>query len=258
MPDLNEKTAIITGGANGIGRAAAKIFIAAGAKVLIVDCDEQQLQAVAKEIDSDRLHYFSADLRRNADIKAYSEFAEKTLGHIDMAVLNAGICGENTPLEEYPEAVFDELLQINLKAVWLGLRAVVPMMKQQKSGSIVMTSSIQGLSAVPGTTAYTTAKHALVGMMKGAALELAPFNIRVNTIHPGYVATPMMDRIHRDVMPDAPQEFEKAIAATVPMKRYAKAEEIAQMILFLASDDSSYSTGSTFNADGGLLAAMPG
>jgi 3alpha(or 20beta)-hydroxysteroid dehydrogenase len=94
-------------------------------------------------------------------------------------------------------------------------------------------------------------------MMKGAALELAPFNVRVNTVHPGYVATPMMDSIHRAVMPDAPEEFETTIARTIPMQRYARAEEIAQLLLFLASDRSSYSTGNCFTADGGLLAALP-
>src|SRR5690606_21097299 len=144
---------------------------------------------------------------------------------------------------DYPEALFDEVLAINLKAVWLGLRAVVPAMKARGRGSIVFTSSIQGLSALPGTTAYTTSKHALVGMMRGAALELAPHGVRVNTVHPGYVATPMMDNIHRMVSPDAPERFEAAIAQTIPMKRYARAEEVAELMLFLASDASSYSTG---------------
>jgi NAD(P)-dependent dehydrogenase (short-subunit alcohol dehydrogenase family) len=161
------------------------------------------------------------------------------------------------PLEEYPETLFDEVLAVNLKAAWLGLRAVVPGMKARKRGSIVFTSSIQGLAALPGTTAYTTSKHALVGLMKGAALELAPHKVRVNTVHPGYVATPMMDNIHKMVMPDAPELFEAAIAETVPMQRYAQAEEIARLMLFLASDDSAYSTGACFAADGGILAALP-
>jgi NAD(P)-dependent dehydrogenase (short-subunit alcohol dehydrogenase family) len=160
-------------------------------------------------------------------------------------------------MEQYPETLFDEVLALNLKAIWLGMRAVIPAMKAQQSGSIVLTSSIQGLSALPGTTPYTASKHALVGLMKGAALELAPHKVRVNTVHPGYVATPMMDNIHNMVMPDAPAEMQAAISQSIPMKRYAQPEEIARLMLFLASDDSSYSTGGCFTADGGILAALP-
>lgn len=257
MGRLDSKTAIITGGASGMGRAAAELFVAEGARVLIVDRDESLLKAVSAAINSDRLLHYVADLRRPADIADYSKFALDRFGRVDAAVFNAGICGMNTPLETYPEELFDEVLAVNLKAVWLGMRAVVPAMKAQQGGSIVFTSSIQGLSALPGTTAYTTSKHALVGMMKGAALELAPFKVRVNTVHPGYVATPMMDSIHKAVMPNAPEQFEAAIAQTIPMQRYARAEEVAQLMLFLASDESSYSTGGCFTADGGLLAALP-
>lgn len=258
MTSLDNKAAIITGGASGMGRAAAKVFAENGASVLIVDRDEEQLKAAESEIGSDKLFSFCADLTQRVDIEAYTHYALEQFGQVDIAVLNAGICGPNTPLEDYPEEVFDEVLQINMKAVWLGMKALVSPMKRQGGGSIIMTSSIQGLAALPGTTAYTTSKHALVGMMKGAALELAPHNIRVNCVHPGYVATPMMDRIHKMVQPDAPEEFEQAIASTVPMNRYARAEEIAGLMLFLGSDESSYSTGSSFVADGGLLAALPG
>jgi NAD(P)-dependent dehydrogenase (short-subunit alcohol dehydrogenase family) len=257
MGRLQNKTALITGGASGIGQATALLFLAEGARVLIVDRDEGALENAVKAANSDKITSFSADLRDSSHIAAYSRHAEAHLGAIDIAVFNAGICGANMPLEDYPEALFDEVLAVNLKAAWLGLRAVVPGMKERKRGSIIFTSSIQGLAALPGTTAYTTSKHALVGMMKGAALELAPHKVRVNTIHPGYVATPMMDNIHKMVMPDAPHLFEAAIAETVPMQRYASADEIAKLILYLASDDSSYSTGACYAADGGILAALP-
>jgi NAD(P)-dependent dehydrogenase (short-subunit alcohol dehydrogenase family) len=257
MNRMQNKTALITGGASGMGRAAAELLVAEGCQVLIVDRDESLLKTVSESIDSERLLYYVADLRQSSDIDDYSKFALDRFGRLDAAIFNAGICGMNTPLETYPEALFDEVLAVNLKAVWLGMRAVVPTMKAQLSGSIVFTSSIQGLAALPGTTAYTTSKHALVGMMKGAALELAPFKVRVNTVHPGYVATPMMDSIHKAVMPKAPEQFAAAIAQTIPMKRYAQAEEVARLLLFLASEESSYSTGGTFTADGGLLAALP-
>jgi len=257
MGRLDNKTTLITGGASGIGRAAALLFLAEGARVVIVDRDELALEAVIKEANSEKITGYCADLRDSSAVDTCSREALATLGPIDVAIFNAGICGANMPLEEYPEALFDEVLAVNLKAAWLGLRAVVPGMKERKRGSIIFTSSIQGLAALPGTTAYTTSKHALVGMMKGAALELAPHNIRVNTIHPGYVATPMMDKIHKMVMPAAPQQFEALIAKTVPMQRYATAEEIAKLMLFLASDDSTYSTGACYAADGGILAALP-
>ena len=253
----SKMTAIVTGAGSGIGSAAALLLVAKGGQVLAVDRDEAGLQQLQLQTGSDALVTFGADLRSSVDITNYSTFALDRFGHVDAALLNAGICGINTNLEDYPEAVFDEVMAVNLKAVWLGMRALVPAMKERRRGSIVLTSSIQGLSALPGTTAYTTSKHALVGMMKGAALELAPFNVRVNTIHPGYVATPMMDSIHRAVSPDAPQQFEATIARTIPLQRYARAEEIAQLQLFLASDRSSYSTGNCFAADGGLLAALP-
>lgn len=254
---MNTKTAIITGAASGMGKAAAQLFIAEGYKVVAVDRDEALLNLLVEETGSEQLLTFVADLRKPQDIADYSAFAFERCGHIDAALFNAGICGMNTPLEDYPEALFDEVLAINLKAVWLGMRAVVPAMKARKRGSIVFTSSIQGLSALPGTTAYTTSKHALVGMMKGAALELAPFNVRVNSVHPGYVATPMMESIHKAVMPEAPEKFEAAIARTIPMQRYASATEVAKLMLFLASEAASYCTGACFAADGGLLAALP-
>lgn len=257
MGKMHGKTAIITGGASGIGRAAAELFADEGCRLLLVDKDEALLQTLVASFPTNQVSCFVADLREPQQIADYSRYALEQLGHIDAAVFNAGICGANLPMEEYPEALFDELVAVNLKAVWLGMRAVIPSMKARRSGSIVLTSSIQGLSALPGTTPYTASKHALVGLMKGAALELAPHRVRVNTVHPGYVATPMMAAIHNMVMPEAPAAMQAAIAQSIPMKRYATAEEIARLMLFLASDDSTYSTGGCFSADGGILAALP-
>jgi NAD(P)-dependent dehydrogenase (short-subunit alcohol dehydrogenase family) len=247
MAKMHGKTAIITGAASGIGRAAAILFAEAGCRLLLVDKDEAPLKALAANLNTSQVGYFVADLRQPRQISHYSHFALALWGRIDAAIFNAGICGVNMPMEQYPETLFDEVLALNLKAIWLGMRAVIPAMKAQQSGSIVLTSSIQGLSALPGTTPYTAS----------AALELAPHKVRVNTVHPGYVATPMMDNIHNMVMPDAPAEMQAAISQSIPMKRYAQPEEIARLMLFLASDDSSYSTGGCFTADGGILAALP-
>lgn len=257
MGRLTDKVALITGAANGIGRGAAEVFLEEGAKVVLIDRDARHLQDFAEQCSGKSVSTVCADLKDDAVHEACVKQILAQHGSIDIAVFNAGMEGVNMPLEEYPVALFDEVLALNMRAVWLGMRAVIPVMKQKGKGSIILTSSVQGLAAIGGTTAYTTSKHALVGMMKGASLELAPHNVRVNAVHPGFVATPMMDRIHTAVIPENPENFEKLLSASVPMKRYATAREIGKLMAFIASDDASYSTGSSFIADGGLLAALP-
>jgi len=259
---LLNKVAFITGAAGGIGLAAAKLFLQEGASVIMADRDADLLEDARASMEEltnaeGSFNLVKTDVTSQQEIEQTVSHIQRKFNRIDIAVLNAGIPGANMPLEDYPVELFDQVMAVNMRGVWLGMRAVIPLMKQQQGGSIIMTSSIQGLSALPGTTAYTTSKHALVGMMKGAALELAEFGIRVNAIHPGYVETPMMEAIHHTVVPDAPEKFQASIASSVPMGRYAKADEIARLMLFLASHESSYSTGSSFLADGGILAALP-
>ena len=257
MNRLDNKVAFITGAASGIGRATAELFLEEGAFVVLADSDTDTLAAAVSELDAGKTATVVLDATSQVQVEEAVSFTLEKFGRLDIAILNAGVAGANMPLEDYPVELFDEVMAINMRGVWLGMRAVIPAMKAQGSGSIIMTSSIQGLSALAGTTAYTTSKHALVGMMKGAALELAGHGVRVNTVHPGYVETPMMDAIHHAVAPGAPESFQQALSASVPMGRYARAEEIARLILFLGSDESSYSTGSSFVADGGILAALP-
>jgi NAD(P)-dependent dehydrogenase (short-subunit alcohol dehydrogenase family) len=249
---LKGKVAVITGGAGGLGRAAGALFVREGASVLLVDREGAGVEQAAKEIGGSAAA-FVADVASPEQVNAYTREAENRFGGLDIALLNAGIVGVNQPLEDYPLEVFDQLMAVNVRGVWLGLRAAIAPMKRRGGGSIVITSSIQGLSALPQTSGYTTSKHAVVGMMKGASLELAKHHIRVNCIHPGMTDTPMMDRIHE--ASGAPKEMLAAVSATIPMRRYAQAEEIARLMLFLASDDSSYSTGASFVADGGILAS---
>jgi len=256
MGRLKDKIAVITGGAGGIGRAAARLFVEEGASVMLVDRSAEALAEASGAIGGDRIAVHVADVTDPDQVEAYTQAVVDRFGGLDVALLNAGITGPSSLLESYPLESFDEVMGINVRGVWLGLRAAIPRMKSRGVGSIVMTSSIQGLAAMPGTTGYTTSKHAVVGMMKGAALELAGHNIRVNAINPGFVATPMMDRIHRSSAPDAPERVEAALSATVPLKRYAAAEEIARLMLFLASDESAYCTGACYLADGGSLASF--
>ena len=255
MARLHGKVAVITGGAGGMGRAAARLFVDQGARVFLVDRDAAELDRVIAEIGSENAAGMAADVTDPAAVEAYTRAAAERFGGLDIALLNAGITGPNTLLEDYPLEVFDQVLSVNVRAVWLGLRAAIPFLKARGSGSIVITSSIQGLSAMPGTSGYTTSKHAVVGMMKGAALELARHRIRVNAIHPGFADTPMMHRIHQSSAPDDPQSVAQALSATVPLRRYATAEEIAYLMLYLASDESGYCTGASYPIDGGFLAA---
>jgi NAD(P)-dependent dehydrogenase (short-subunit alcohol dehydrogenase family) len=252
MNRLQGRVAVITGGAGGIGRAAGALFVSEGASVLLVDLPGSGVEGAAREIGG-AVAAFAADVTDSLQVDAYMREAEDRFGGVDIAVLNAGIEGVYKPLEEYPPETFARVLAVNVGAVWLGLRASIRALRRRGGGSVVITSSIQGSSALPYTSAYTTSKHAVIGMMKGAALELAKDNIRVNCIVPGMTDTPMMDRIHG--ASGAPDQMAAAVRATIPMRRYARPEEIARLMLFLASQESSYCTGSIYAADGGILAS---
>lgn len=252
MSRLNGKIAVITGGAGGIGRAAGAMFVREGAAVLLVDRPGSGVAAAARDIGG-AVAGFEADVTESSQVDAYMGEVEKRFGGLDIALLNAGIEGVYRPLEEYPPETFAQVMAVNVGAVWLGLRAAVGPLRRRGGGSVVITSSIQGAAALPCTSAYTTSKHAVIGMMKGAALELAKDRIRVNCVIPGMTDTPMMDRIHQ--ASGAPEQMAATVRATIPMRRYARAEEIARLMLFLASDESSYCTGSTYAADGGILAS---
>jgi NAD(P)-dependent dehydrogenase (short-subunit alcohol dehydrogenase family) len=252
MSRLNGKVAVITGGAGGIGRAAGALFAREGASVLLVDRPGSGVAHAARDIGA-AVAAFEADVTDSSQVEAYMREAEKRFGGLDIALLNAGIEGVYQPLEEYPPETFAQVMAVNVGAVWLGLRAAVGPLRRRGGGSIVITSSIQGTSALPCTSAYTTSKHAVIGMMKGAALELGKHHIRVNCVIPGMTDTPMMDRIHQ--ASGAAEQMAAAVRATIPMRRYARADEIARLMLFLASDESSYCTGSTYAADGGILAS---
>lgn len=246
---LAGKRAIVTGGASGVGKATADLFRAQGAQVVTVDLAP----------DSHEMS-FVADVSDPAQVEAYTQFGLEKLGGLDVLILNAGITGPNISIEDYPIDQFDAVMNVNVRAAWLGLRAAIPALKKrgpdEAGGSVILTSSIQGVAAMPGTSGYTTSKHALVGLAKGAALELAPFRVRVNAVHPGYVDTPMMDEIHGNIAPEDPQAAHRALADTVPMRRYASTNEVAHLMLYLASDEAAYSTGGSFGIDGGLAAGF--
>lgn len=251
---LQGKYAIITGGAGGIGKATAKLFLSEGiAGVLLVDLSEKSLEETKKELADKRVHTYAANVSKAAEVKAYTGKAMELFGKLDIVFLNAGTEGVVKTLTEYTEEEFDLVMNVNVKGVWLGLKYSFPQM-EKNGGSIIITSSVAGLTGTPKMVAYTTSKHAVIGTMRVAAKEGAPFNIRVNTIHPGPVENRMMRSLEEQMAPGAGAEVKKGFEGMVPLGRYAVNEDIANMAAYLASDHAKYITGATFVVDGGFSA----
>ena len=251
---LEEKVAIITGGAGGIGAAAAERFLQEGAYVLLVDLDEDALAETCTRLGSNRVSYLVGDVTQAADNQAMVDTATQRYGGLDAFLANAGIEGDVASLLDYPEQRFDELMAINVKGPFLGLRAAIPAMLRRGGGSIIITSSIAGLTGAPRLAPYATSKHAVIGLMRSAAKEFAPEGIRVNTVNPSPVNTRMMRSIEQGLSPDEPEQAVQVLTAGIPMRRYAEPQDIANVMLFLASDESAFITGSVYSADGGSAA----
>jgi 3alpha(or 20beta)-hydroxysteroid dehydrogenase len=252
MKKLDGKVAIITGGSGGIGAATAKRFIEEGAKVLLVDLKEGPLEEVAAELGASAA-ICAADVSRPEDAERYVKEAAQRFGGVDVVFANAGIEGKVASLVDATPEDFERVLAVNVRGAWLSIKYGVPEMIRRGKGSIVITSSIAGLIGSPGLGPYVTSKHAVIGLSRSAALELAPHNIRVNTVHPGPIENRMMRSIEEQASPGDPAAVKSGFLNQVPLKRYGTNEEIAAMVTFLASDESSYSTGGIFVADGGFV-----
>ncbi len=251
MDRLKNKVAIITGGGSGIGAATSVLFAQNGAKVMITGNKEEEIKRVAGQIEQTHgagvVSYAVHDISKEADWKTVVEKTLARFGKIDILVNNAGISGNLfIPLQERTQEEFALVLAVNLTGTFLGIKTVVPHLK--RGGSIVNTSSIAGITGNAGGFAYTASKGGQRLLTKGAAIELAEQGIRVNSVHPGYVDTPMV----RDLK--EAQAFKEESIASTPMKRGAAPEEIAQGILFLASDEASFVTGAELIMDGGFTA----
>lgn len=251
MERLKDKVAIITGGAGGIGKATAKLFLQEAAKVVIVDRNKEVLEKASFELDHENLSYCVADVANADENEKFVEHTLEVYDKVDIFFANAGIEGTSKPIAEYPEEIFDKVIAVNLKGVWLGCKHVIP--KMREGGSVMITSSVAGLNGFAGLGAYVATKHAIIGIMRVAALENAKRKIRVNTIHPGPVNNDMMRRIEKDMNPGNPDDVMKGFEATVPFGRYVELSEIADMALFLASDESKSVTGCIHVVDGGML-----
>jgi NAD(P)-dependent dehydrogenase (short-subunit alcohol dehydrogenase family) len=254
MNDLQGRVAVVTGGGAGIGFATVKRFLGAGAKVLLVDLRQTDVDTALTRLDSKSTAGFAGDVSIGNVNEEAMRKAVETFGAIDVVVLNAGIEGVVKPLLDYPESDFDRVLAVNLKGVFLGIREAAPHLHRRGGGSIVVTSSTAGLIGAPGRAAYVASEHAVLGLVKVAAIELAPLKIRVNAIAPGAVENRMMRSVEEQTAAGHPEEVKAVFNAHVPMARYGHNEEIAELALFLASTRSSYSTGGVFVADGGSMA----
>lgn len=243
MTRLEGKVAIITGAAQGMGATHARRFIVEGAKVILTDLNEEKGKALADELGENAL-FVKQNVTKAEQWKEVVEKAEDVFGHVNVLVNNAGITAAKSILDTTEEE-YRRIVDINQVSVFLGIKAVIPSMQKAGGGSIVNISSINGI--VGGAVGYTDTKFAVRGLTKAAAMECTHYGIRVNSVHPGVIATPMV--VQEDTKA-AVEEFAKHI----PLKRVAKPEEVTNMVLFLASDESSYATGAEFIVDGGLTA----
>lgn len=245
MGKLDGKVAIITGAAQGIGAETAKLFIEEGAYVVLTDIQDEKGKKIADALGS-RALFMHHDVSIRKAWENIVKETEKQFGYIDILVNNAGIVIQK-PLEETTDEDFHKTYMVNQFGVYLGMMIVYPSMTHKEKGSIINISSTSGFRGKAGLMAYNGTKFAIRGMTKSAALEFASKNIRVNSVHPGFIHTPMtLDNISDEYK-------EKAIKDT-PLNRGGEPIEVAKLILFLASDDSSFSTGSEFITDGGRLA----
>jgi NAD(P)-dependent dehydrogenase (short-subunit alcohol dehydrogenase family) len=217
--------------------------------------NEAALAAAVKAAGGGNAAYIVADVSKPEDNDRLIKAAEQKFGGIDAFVANAGVEGATASIVDYPVDAFDQVMAINVRGVFLGLKHAIPALKKRGGGSIIITSSIGGIKARgQGNSAYVASKHAEIGLMRTASAECAPFNIRVNCVLPGPTDTRMMRNIEEGRSPGAPEKTRDAILAGLPLKRYGTAEEIARLMLFLVSDESSICTGGIYAADGGLSA----
>lgn len=247
---------VITGGAGAIGIATARAFLNDGAQVLLVDRDDNALHVAREQLrDSGDVHTAVADVTVEADVARFVSEAVANLGGIDVFFNNAGIEGRMRPIIETAVEDFDKVMAVNVRGVFLGLKHVLPVMLAQGSGSVINTSSEAGLNGASSLGDYVASKHAVTGLTKAAALEVARGGVRVNSIHPSPVNTPMMRRLESAWNEDAPESVKEEFESKSPMGRYSDPSEIANVVVFLGSDRASFVNGAQIRIDGGNGAA---
>jgi NAD(P)-dependent dehydrogenase (short-subunit alcohol dehydrogenase family) len=249
--EFNDKVCIITGGAGSIGLASARRMYDAGGRIMLVDLSLDNLGAAKANFeDQDRVATYKADVSDSAQTQNYISEAVSKWGKIDVLFANAGFSGTSAPITNYPDDVFDKVMAVNVRGSFLACKYALPEMND--GGSIIITSSIMGVTARPGSIAYITSKHAVIGLMRGVAKEAAPRNIRVNVLAPGPVDNAFQLEIEERSSKASGTNVTEMLNNWISLGRHASPEEIANTAYFLASNQSSFSTGSVFMADGGM------
>jgi NAD(P)-dependent dehydrogenase (short-subunit alcohol dehydrogenase family) len=248
---MQNKVCVVTGGAGSIGAASAKLLRHEGAKVMLIDLSEPALKKIAADIGGGAdVTWFAADVTKSDQVRNAMASAVAQFGKIDVLFSNAGNFGTVAPIAEYPEEVFDSVLAVHVRGAFLCAKYAVPHMND--GGSIIITSSVAGVTGDPGVYGYITAKHTQVGLMRVLAKELAGRNIRVNTVHPGPVDNAFQLNVEQKLGAIIGRDGTQFFNEIIPLHRHVQAEEVARSVLFLASDASSFTTGCLLMVDGGM------
>lgn len=249
---LNDKTCVVTGGAGSLGLAAARLLLQEGARVMLIDHREAELRRAADGLGSAAVAVAVADVTSSDSVRAAIEATVAQFGLIDVLFSNAGNFGTVKPISEYPLEVFEAVYSVHVKGAFLMCKHAVPNMND--GASIIITSSVAGTRGDPGVYGYITAKHAQVGLMRCLAKELAPRRIRVNTIHPGPIQNDFQHRVEHDLSEIIGRNATEFFDSQIPLGRHATADEVARSVVYLASEQSSFTTGAMLMVDGGMSA----
>jgi NAD(P)-dependent dehydrogenase (short-subunit alcohol dehydrogenase family) len=252
MNRLEGRVCVVTGGAGSVGLATARLFLEEGARVVLIDLRQAELDRAAECLGNCSVMTVVADISRDQEVAAAIEAVHARFGPIDVLFSNAGNFGTVAPIATYPEAVFDAVYAVHVKGAFLLCKHATPRMRD--GGSVIITSSVAGVRGDPGVYGYIVAKHAQIGLMRCLAKELAPRRIRVNTIHPGPIDNSFQHAVEADLANVIRRDGAEFFNAMIPLGRHGTPEEVAQSVLYLASDESRFTTGSRLMVDGGMSA----